>query len=235
MRNNKLVQINEGQHYLFFNFFEGQNKVTLGFPYIDSFRNDVYLAINGKEKGRITFYQAQKHLTDSFKSIIVQKKIKGITFKSEFKIQKNNHRLSKCKSCDKNLRGNLEKALCTECYNNFGRPELINTEKFKQLNKTFIQTFELICTNHKIYDIALFRELKFDTIIKHIEKLSEFIDLYQFSNLWPDINKLNRVRFSLNNLPEDFTLKMLFEQINSENKDEMSYSDIRHCLLFKDL
>lgn len=235
MRNNRLIQINEGEHYLFFNFFKGKEMITLGFPYTTSCRNDVYLGSNGKEKGRISFFQAQKYLTESILSALPLNKLKGISSVNTKNITSNQNGIAKCKICEKKLRGNLLKPFCTQCYNDLGRPEMINIEKFNRLNKTYIETFKLIFREKSIYDIALIKEVKYQTIIKHLEVLNEYIDLSNFPHLWPDEKMLDLVRKSVNELGEDFRLKMLFEYINFDKGQQITYDELRHCLLFKEM
>jgi hypothetical protein len=140
VKNNKLVQINEGKYYLFFNFYKGRENITLGFPYKNSKRNDVFLGVNGIEQGRISYSEANKYLSQSLLSIIPIHRIKGISARNLVNSSNQSEEKVLCKLCEKQLRGDLSKVICTECFNRLGHPEIKNLEQFQKLDKRYFET-----------------------------------------------------------------------------------------------
>jgi hypothetical protein len=230
MKNNKLVQINEGEYYLFFNFYKGKQNITLGYPYKESYRNDVYLNINGVEQGRITYSEANKYLSQSLLSVLPINRIKGISNKNLVGSPKQTIETIKCKLCEKQLRGNLSKVICTECFNRLGRPEIKNLEQFQKLDKRYFETLELALTNYSIKEIANERELGFNTIINHLEKLSPFVNFKKYSNLQPNLNFVVKLKMVIKKIGRDRLLREFYEELNRGEREEISFDEIRHCL-----
>lgn len=235
MRNNKLVQINEGEYYLFFNFFKGKQEITLGFPYKGTNRNDVYLSVNNIEQGRISFQDARKFLSDSIIAVLPLDRVKGIQLTSTNRTTKqiSNKPQAACKICEKQLRGNLDKSMCTSCYNEFGRPIIQNEDGFKNLSRTYIETLKLVLSNHSIKQMASQRGLGISTIINHLEKLSDYFDFSHLPMLKPDSLKLavlKRVKL----IGNAFTLKEYYEKLNANHSVEFTYDEIRHCIFYLD-
>jgi hypothetical protein len=234
VKNNKLVQVNKGEYYLFFNFYKGKQNITLGFPYKNSNRNDVFLGLNGVEQGRISYSEANKYLTQSLLSILPIHRIKGISPKNITNSPKELKGTARCKLCDKQLRGNLAKVLCTECFNSLGRPEIANLEQFQKLNKSYFKTLELVLADYTIDEISQERELGFSTILNHLEKFSEFINLTEYSNLRPKSIYIGKLKLVIQKIGRDNLLREFYERLNPGNIEEISYDEIRHCLFYID-
>ena len=234
MKNNKLVQINEGEYYLFFNFYKGSENITLGFPYKNSSRNDVYLGVNGEEQGRISYSEANKYLSKSLLSILPIHRIKGISSSTLISSTKQIENQVKCKLCDKLLRGNLTKVICTECYQKLGRPEIQKLENFRKLNGTFFKTLELAFNNYTVEEISNERELSFNTILIHLAKLSQFVSFNNHPNLHPDPNMVYEVNRVIDREGRDQPLSVFYEQLNKGDYEEISYEEIRHALFYID-
>jgi hypothetical protein len=234
MKNNKLVQINEGEYYLFFNFYKGSENITLGFPYKNSSRNDVYLGVNGEEQGRISYSEANKYLSKSLLSILPIHRIKGISSNTLISSTKQIENQVKCKLCDKLLRGNLSKVFCTECYQRLGRPEIQKLENFRKLNGTYFKTLDLAFNNYTVEEISHERELSFTTILIHLEKLSQFVSFNNHDNLHPDPNIVFEVNRVVGLAGRDQPLSVFYEQLNKGEFEEFSFEEIRHALFYID-
>ena len=235
MRNNKLVQINEGEYYLFFNFFKGKQEITLGFPYKGSYRNDVYLSVNSIEQGRISFQEARKFLSDSIIAVLPLDRVKGIQLATNKRTTKqiSNKPQAACKICEKQLRGNLDKTMCTSCYNELGRPIIQNEDGFKNLSRTYVETLKLVLSNQSIKQMASQRGLGISTIINHLEKLSNYFDFSHLNMLKPDLLKLAIFK-RLKPHGNAFTLSEYYEKLNAFNSVEFTYDEIRHCVFYLD-
>jgi hypothetical protein len=234
MKNNKLVQINEGEYYLFFNFYKGRENITLGFPYKNSSRNDVYLGINGVEKGRISYAEANKYLSQSILSVLPIHRIKGVGSKNFVSPTKHLVASVQCKICEKLLRGNLSKVICTECFNRLKRPEIENLVEFQRLSKTYFETLELALTDYSIKEISLERELGFSTIINHLEKLSTFVNFKKCSNLEPRSILSGKIKMVIKQIGRDNLLREFYDRLNPGSIEEISFDEIRHCLFYID-
>jgi hypothetical protein len=234
MKNNKIVQINEGEYYLFFNFYKNKENITLGFPYKNSTRNDVFLGVNGIEKGRISYSEANKYLSQSLLSILPIHRIKGISSRNLFISSNQISNNVNCKLCQKQLRGNLSKVLCTECYGRLGRPEIDNLEQFQKLNRSYLETLELALNNFTIVEISLERELAFSTIISHLEKLSLFVNFKKCKNLQPNLLFVGNLKRIIKQIGRDNLLREFYERLNFGNSEEISFDEIRHCLFHID-
>ena len=234
MKNNKLVQINEGEYYLFFNFYKGRENITLGFPYKNSKRNDVFLGVNGIEQGRIPYSEANKYLSQSLLSIIPIHRIKGISAKNLVNSSNQSEEKVFCKLCEKQLRGNLLKVICTECFYRLGRPEIKNLEQFQKLDKRYFETLELVLINYTIKEISLERDLVFISIINHLDKLSPFVNLKKYTNLQPNLNFVIKLKMVIKKIGRDRLLREFYKELNSGEREEISYDEIRHCLFYID-
>ena len=234
MKNNKLVQINEGEYYLFFNFYKGRENITLGFPYKNSKRNDVFLGVNGIEQGRISYSEANKYLSQSLLSIIPIHRIKGISAKNLVNSSNQSEEKVFCKLCEKQLRGNLLKVICTECFYRLGRPEINHLEEFKKLNRSYFETFELALAHFTLEEISIKRDLKFSTIINHLEKLSHFVNFENHTNLQPNLRYVDNLKMIIKEIGRDNLLSEFYERLNLGSTEEISYDKIRHCLFYID-
>jgi hypothetical protein len=234
MKNNKLVQINEGEYYLFFNFYKGKQNITLGYPYKESFRTDVYLNINGEEIGRISYSEANKYLSQSLLSILPIHRVKGISTKNIVSSTKQITASVHCKLCEKQLKGNLSKVLCTECFNRLGRPEINKLDEFQKLNRRYFETLELALSNYTIEEISIERELGFSTILNHLEKLSPFVSLKRFNNLHPNLASVRKLNVVIRQIGRDNLIRDFYDRLNPGNNEEISFDEIRHCLFYID-
>ena len=61
MKNNKLVQINEGEYYLFFNFYKGRENITLDFPNKIPKKKIVFFEVIGLEQVKIFYWKQIKN------------------------------------------------------------------------------------------------------------------------------------------------------------------------------
>jgi hypothetical protein len=234
VKNNKLVQINEGEYYLFFNFYKGRENITLGFPYKNSKRNDVFLGVNGIEQGRISYSEANKYLSHSLLSIIPIHRVKGISDRNLVNSSNQPEEKVLCKLCEKQLRGNLLKVICTECFNRLGKPEIIHLEEFQKLNKSYFETLELALSIYTVEEISIKREFGFSTILKHLEKLSPFVNFRKYTNLEPNLTFVDKLKMVIKQIGRDNLIKEFYERLNPGNNEEISYDEIRHCLFYID-
>ena len=234
MRNKKLVQINEGEYYLFFNFYKGKENITLGYPYKGSTINDVYLGINGVEAGRISYTEGNKYLSQSILSVLPIHRIKGINSNKVVGTPKQKSLSVHCKLCEKQLRGNLTKVICTECFNRLGRPEIENLEGFQKVSKTYFETLELALSDYSIEEICHDRDLGFGTIVNHLEKLSAFVNFKKYSNLKPSPIIVEKLKMVIKEIGRDNPLRDFYDRLNLGSIDEISFDEIRHGLFYID-
>jgi hypothetical protein len=124
MKINKIVDIWEGEYRLFFNFYNGNKKITLGFPLRNTSLSDVYVKINNQEQPRISIKEAKNYLTQGMVSII-SSRVKGLSSGPSYALKQieagSNSKDSNygyCKECGKKLRGDKSKDLCYECWSN---------------------------------------------------------------------------------------------------------------------
>jgi hypothetical protein len=232
MKNNKLVQINEGEYYLFFNFYKGNQNITLGYPYKESYRTDVYLNINGVEKGRISYSEANKYLSQSLLAVLPIHRVKGISSQNLGSGPKQISETVHCKLCEKQLRGNLSKVICTECFNRLGRPELSDLDQFQKLNSSCFETLNLALSNYTVEEISIERELTFGTILNHLEKLSPFVNFGKYPNIHPDLTHVGKLKIVIKQIGRDNFIKEFYERLNTSKNEEISYDEIRHCLFY---
>ncbi len=236
MKSNKLLEITEGEYYLFFNFYKNREQITLGYPYSNSPRNDVYLSVNGEEKGRLSYKESNKYLVDAIKNVLPLYKIKGLSTVNTKSIE--SQKIGFCNNCGKKLRGDITKDLCTECWKNkskstikIGKPttvrKTLNNSKTERLN-THDQTYELLKQGHSINSIASIRDLQVSTIVGHLSKLNETVPLSNFIRLKPKQEIINRVEEALSELDDDYTLREIFEYL----EEEVDFDDIRLSLIF---
>jgi hypothetical protein len=235
MKNNKLVQINEGEYYLFFNFYKGKQNITLGYPYKKSSRNDVYLKINEIEQDRISYSEASKYLSQSLITVLPIHRVKGIYYNKKLNYSPRSiEKKTYCKLCEKQLRGNLSKVICTNCFNRIGRPEIHNLEDFQKLDRRYFETLDLVLKNYTIEKISHERDLGFSTIVNHLEKLSMFISLKNYTNLKPNEIYINKLKLLIKKIGRDNLRREFYEQLNPGNKEVISFDQIRHCLFYID-
>jgi hypothetical protein len=234
MKNNKLVQINEGQYYLFFNFHKGLKNITLGFPYKNSKQNDAYIAVNGVEQGRISYFEANKYLSQSLLSVLPIHRVKGISSRNLVSSPEQIVEIVHCKLCKKQLRGNLSKVICIECFNRLGHPVFDHLEQFQKLNRSYFETLELALTNYTIEDISIERELGISTIINHLEKLSPFVNFEKYKNLQPNPIFVSKLKLLIQQRGRVNTLTEFRERLKLEISVEISFNEIRHCLFYID-
>tara|TARA_Y100000385_G_scaffold149562_1_gene155080 strand:+ start:395 stop:1108 length:714 start_codon:yes stop_codon:yes gene_type:complete len=234
MRNNNLVQINEGEYYLFFNFYKGKKNITLGYPYKNSKRNNVYLNINGVEEGRISYNDANFFLSKSILSVLPIHRIKGINPCKVLSTPKQISVSIECKLCEKQLRGNLTKVICSECFNRLGRPEIKNLDGFQKLNKTYFETLELALSDYSIDEISIEREKGFATILNHLEKLSGFVNFKNCQNLEPSQIIIEKIKIVIKQIGKDNSIREFYDRLNLESFEEISFNEIKHGLFYID-
>lgn len=125
MYSKKIIDIWDGEYRVFFNFYRGKEKVTLGFPKRTTKISDVYVKINDIEQPRISFSEAKSYLTQGMINMIAPR-VKGLSsaYSSNSTKRIVSSSLSKnptygfCNNCGKKLRGNKSKDLCYECWSN---------------------------------------------------------------------------------------------------------------------
>jgi len=234
VKNNRLVQINEGEYYLFFNFYRGKENITLGYPYKDSKISNVYLGVNGFEEGRISYTEANKYLSQSILSVLPIHRIKGINSNKVVSTPKQISVSVQCKLCEKQLRGNLKKVICTKCYNRLGRPVIKNLEGFQKLNKTCFETLELALSDYSIEEMSLERELEFNTILKHLEKLSGFVNFKNCKKLEPNPIIIGKIKIVIKQIGRDNLLWEFYNRLNLGSIEEISFNEIKHGLFYVD-
>jgi hypothetical protein len=198
----------------------------LGFPFKNSPRNDVYLGVNGEEKGRISYSKANNYLTESILRLLPLHRIKGVNFNQNRLTFSG--KLGFCKKCNKKLRGNILKPVCSLCWNDLGKPSIDAIENILSLKQTYIDTFALLNSGQSIDQISKNRQLSKSTIFKHIEVISEFIDVKQYETIKPSKVILDSVKKAINTLGHESKLKEIYEFLN----EKIHFDEIKHALLF---
>lgn len=125
MYSKKIIDIWEGEYRVFFNFYSGKEKVTLGFPKRNNNISDVYVKINDIEQPRISFSEAKKYLTQGMINMI-SPRVKGLSSGYSSNPPRRigprgnskKHTYGYCNKCGKKLRGDKSKDLCYECWSN---------------------------------------------------------------------------------------------------------------------
>jgi uncharacterized protein YpbB len=237
MKSNKLLEITEGEYYLFFNFYKSRKQITLGYPYLDSPRNDVYLSVDGEEKGRLSYSESNKYLVDAIKKVLPIYEVKGLSAVKPKTVQ--SQQIGFCNNCSKKLRGDITKDVCTECWKNqkkskskLSRTSSVNNtlrNTITELSSTYNETFQLLMKGCSIQLIADIRERQESTIIKHLLKIHEFVPLSNFMWIRPDQEIMDRVDDAIDNLKDDYGLKDIFDYL----EEEVAYDDIRLALVFR--
>lgn len=136
LKSKKIIDIWEGQVRVFFNFYQGREKITLGFPKKWSKLNDVYFKINDEEQPRISLYEGRSYLTSGMITMLAPH-VKGLTNSYAPKTisypakratgtrrisnQQSETTFGHCTNCGKKLRGDVTKKLCTVCWRKFNR------------------------------------------------------------------------------------------------------------------
>jgi hypothetical protein len=228
MRNNKLVQINEGEYYLFFNFYKNNEKITLGYPYKNSRRNDVYLEINNEVR-YVSFNEANKFLNSGIKQLLPLHRIKGITNTNNNILQNTNY--GYCNNCGKKLRGDITKELCTDCWHNKNlknrQTQSLNIVQ-NSLNTSQKETYELLKQGYSLEIISFKKQCTLGTILSHLTEINKIESISNYPKLKPNDFLVRRVLTAKNSVGKDFRLKDIYEKLNGE----IDYNDIRLALFF---
>ena len=236
MKSNKLIEITEGEYYLFFNFYKQKDKVTLGYPFKNSPRNDVFLSINEEERSRLTFAESNRYLNDAIKKILPLYDIKGISSVQTKTLPIK--QLGFCNKCEKKLRGDITKDVCTECWRKHNKSKIKMGSPYviaKTLKKTTLElsttqneTYLLLKQGYSIKSIACTRGLKESTIVSHILKINESVSLSNFKKIKPKQEIIDRVEDAIDDFDGDYALKDIREHLD----EEVDYDEIRLALIF---
>jgi len=65
LKSKKLYDVHEGQYRIFYNFYRGKDRLTLGFPKNAAVCHDVYIQVNGTEQDRFSIPKAMGILKKS--------------------------------------------------------------------------------------------------------------------------------------------------------------------------
>lgn len=99
MKSRKIADVYEGEHRTFYNYYKGNQRITLGMP-TSPRAKDVWVSVNGETKDKISVGQARRLMSSSGSgSLAIGSGGSGT-----------------CNSCGKTLRGNKNKPLCYSCW-----------------------------------------------------------------------------------------------------------------------
>lgn len=122
MRRNKILDVWEGEYRIFFNFYQNDENVTLGFP-INNQYSDVYIKVNGEEQPRISISEAIQFLDDGIKKVILPRinhlSIHSGTFKSLPSRAQSSR--GHCIRCGDTIDFDLSRPLCYSCYKSWSK------------------------------------------------------------------------------------------------------------------
>ena len=138
-------------------------------------------------------------------------RIKGINSNEYLTIPEQISVSIQCKLCEKQLRENLTKVICSECFNRLGRPEIKNLDGFQKLKKTYFETLELALSDYFVDEISNERELGFVTILKHLEKLSGFVNFKNCQNLEPSQIIIEKIKIVIKQIGRDNSLREFYD------------------------
>ena len=88
--------------------------------------------------------------------------------------------------------------------------------------------------NFTLEEISIKRDLKFSTIINHLEKLSHFVNFENHTNLQPNLRYVDNLKMIIKEIGRDNLLSEFYERLNLGSTEEISYDKIRHCLFYID-
>jgi hypothetical protein len=91
-----------------------------------------------------------------------------------------------------------------------------------------------VLINYTIKEISLERDLGFISIINHLDKLSPFVNLKKYTNLQPNLNFVIKLKMVIKKIGRDRLLREFYKELNSGEREEISYDEIRHCLFYID-
>ncbi len=125
MRSEKLLDVYKGEFRIFFNFYLQGQTVTLGFPMDGSRYDDVYVRVNGEEKGRISIDYALSLLSSSMRSQVLIY-LPNLAETEHKRIIDRPAQLSyksggTCIRCGDDIPHNLTRPLCISCYKSWAR------------------------------------------------------------------------------------------------------------------
>jgi len=70
LRSSKVLDVFDGEYRIFFNFYNDNKQITLGYPKENCSDKEVYLAVDGEEKNRITISEASGFMSAGIRNIL---------------------------------------------------------------------------------------------------------------------------------------------------------------------
>lgn len=124
LRSSKVLDVFDGEYRIFFNFYNENNQITLGYPKENCSDKEVYLAIDGEEQDRITISEAKGYMTAGISNLLG-----GIAtinslprYPSPTKsIPQHIHSRGHCIRCGESIDFDTDKPFCYSCFKSWSR------------------------------------------------------------------------------------------------------------------